>query len=183
MIECNTALGDAALRANIAIATAEYERINGPVQTDAIRQNWKPQNFQLANPENPRIQTEPKPKPVKKPRERIKHAPTNSRKAAQALKVVQLRLLAADGKCIKEIAAALGWSEGHVSKMLTSLELKAAPGHLHKRDSALQIVREMAAAGRQINDIAHAAKINTKTVMAWLNEYGIKRGPKMDLSA
>ena len=181
MIECNTALGDAALRANIAIATAEYERINGPVQTEAIRQNWVPQNFQIVNPETPRVKVAPK--PVKKPRARIKHAPTNSRKAAQALKVVQLRELVAAGKCIKEISAAIGWSEGHVSKMLISLKLKAAPSHLGKRDTALQIVREMAAAGRKINDIAHAAKINTKTVVAWIDEYGIKRGPKMDLSA
>lgn len=46
----------------------------------------------------------------------------------------------------------------------------------------LAIIKELAATGSTIEEMASAANVSRSSVIRWISEYSIKRGPKMDLS-
>lgn len=50
------------------------------------------------------------------------------------------------------------------------------------RESKLPIVISLAATGKTIDAMAEAADVSRNTIMRWLKQYSIQRGPKMDLS-
>lgn len=54
-----------------------------------------------------------------------------------------------------------------------------------KRQSArkIEILRQMAPTGAKIIDMCDATGLTPNTVMRYLKEHGIQRGPKMDLNA
>lgn len=51
------------------------------------------------------------------------------------------------------------------------------------RTPKIQVVANLAASGSTIAVMAAAVSVNRQTIMRWLKQYDIKRGPKMDLSA
>ncbi|MBX9756300.1 MAG: hypothetical protein K2X80_16195 [Pseudomonadaceae bacterium] len=52
-----------------------------------------------------------------------------------------------------------------------------------QRKKPLTIIRELAAAGSTVDEMATAAGVSRNSVMRWMRMYSIKRGPKMSLSA
>jgi hypothetical protein len=51
------------------------------------------------------------------------------------------------------------------------------------RTPKIQVVATLAAGGSTIAVMAAAVSVNRQTIMRWLKQYDIQRGPKMDLSA
>lgn len=52
-----------------------------------------------------------------------------------------------------------------------------------QRTKPLAVIRELAATGSTIDEMAQAAGVSRNSVMRWIRIYSIKRGPKMNLNA
>jgi len=161
---------------SLAIAMAAFEALNGPVETTPILVGaWAKHNFMLANPEKPKIPATPKPR--KKPA-----AYSRPSMVAQLAMVEELRAMAAT-KTTKEMAAHAGWSVVHTQKVLAKHRVRTSviSRYNTERDRLLPIVRKMAATGATIQQMADRVKKNRKTIIIWIAENKIERGPKMVL--
>ena len=173
----NTAIQqNQAFSAHIATMTAEFERLNGPVQTLPIQQNWKPAPFQIANPDKPKAE-------VKKPRApAIRKAPGERKPRADMLakreKIERIKVMAAAGKTAAEIAALVGWELGYCRKVMAANNIIPTSAHV----VGLPLVRQLAASGSTIEQMAEASGKNRKTIIKWLRQYNVVRGPKMNLN-
>jgi hypothetical protein len=177
MIDNTSIQQNQAFSAHIAAMTAEFERLNGPVQTEATRTNWKPAPFQIANPDKPKAER-------KKPRApTIRKAPSERKPRADMLakreKIERMKVMAAAGKTAAEIAALVGWELCYCRKVMAANNITPTSAHIVE----LPLVRHLAANGSTIEQMAEASGKNRKTIIKWLREYSITRGPKMNLDA
>jgi hypothetical protein len=176
MIDSTAIQQNQAFSAHIAAMTAEFERLNGPVQTIAIQRNWVPAPFQIANPDKPKAA----PKKPKAPTER--KAPSERKPRADMLakreKIERIKVMAAAGKTAAEMAAVVGWELGHCRKVMAANNIVPTSAHV----VGLPLVRQLAASGSTIEQMAEASGKNRKTIIKWLREYKIDRGPKMNLN-
>jgi hypothetical protein len=176
MIDSTAIQQNSAFSAHIALMTAEFERINGPVQTEAIRTNWKPQPFQIANPEKPKAAPS-KPKAPTKRKHASERVPRPDM-IAKREKIERLKVMATAGKTAAEMAALVGWELGYCRKVMAANNITPTSAHIVE----LPLVRHLAANGSTIEQMAEASGKNRKTIIKWLREYSITRGPKMNLN-
>jgi hypothetical protein len=175
MIDSTAIQQNQAVSAHIAAMTAEFERLNGPIETTPIQLNWKPQPFQIANPDKPKAEP-------KKPKAPTIRKAANERKPradmlAKREKIERMKVMAAAGKTAAEIAALVGWELGHCRKVMAQHNITPTSAHIVE----LPLVRHLAASGSTIEQMAEASGKNRKTIIKWLREYNVVRGPKMNL--
>jgi hypothetical protein len=120
-----------------------------------------------------------------------------SQSAADQWVASQLPALIEKGAGISAIAIHLGMSTAKVKRIAVAFAITIPPvrtlstatynGQKAARDAArvkpLAIVRKLAAAGHTIAQMAEASGKNRNTVITWLREYKVVRGPKMNLNA
>ena len=123
-----------------------------------------------------------------------------SQSAADQWVASQLPALIEKGAGISAIAIHLGMSTAKVKRIAAAFAITIPPvraaqvlspaaynGQKAARDAArvkpLAIVRKLAATGHTIAQMAEASGKNRNTVITWLREYKVVRGPKMNLNA
>lgn len=162
------------MRTSLAEQMAAYEAEFGPVQTLPIRVgNVAAPVFSIAVPG--------KPKPEQRSRKIAGPRKLRKSQEVQLAKIERVKAMVPQHKTVAEIAAAVDWSVGHTQKILAALGLKAATSVTIERDSMIPSVREMAARGATIEQMAQATGRNRKTIINWIADFKIERGPRMDI--